>query len=82
MRTIIVVVSSVLLAAATGCAAAPPPAPKAEPITYDRAAFTPPTEFDMSFREAQGPAVKRSEPTEGSYKTRLVSMEKPEQAAR
>jgi hypothetical protein len=51
-----------------------------DPIAYDRAAYNPPSEFDMSFAPdgvaAQGPAIKRSEPAEASYKARLVSLEK------
>jgi hypothetical protein len=82
MRTFTILVSSVLLAVATGCsAAAPAPAKAPEPIVYDRAAFTPPSEFDMSFATpAQGTASKRSQPAEASYKARMVSMERPDDA--
>ena len=72
--------TAALLSTAAGCASSAQ-APKApEPIAYDRADFTPPSEFDMSFAPqgvAQGPAIKRSQPTEGSYAPRLVSMERP-----
>ncbi|MGO8998384.1 MAG: hypothetical protein ACLQVI_34120 [Polyangiaceae bacterium] len=77
------VFSVVLLAlsAMTGCAAsAPQPAKVAEPIVYNAADYNPPSEFDMTFAQsdAKGPAIKRSEPAETSYRARLVSMEKPE----
>jgi hypothetical protein len=80
MRAIIHLVSSVLLAAATGCSAAAPPPKAPEPIAYDRADFNPPSEFDMSFTPQAGTALKKSEPAEASYRARMVSMEKPEDA--
>ena len=55
--------------------------PKAPELTYSQADFNPPSEFDMSFAPngvAQGPAIKRSQPAEGSYRARMVSMEKAE----
>jgi hypothetical protein len=77
MRVLTILLASVTLSFAAGCATARPEAAKMpEPIAYDAADYNPPSEFDMKFVAAQGPAVKRSTPNEGSYAPRLVSMEK------
>jgi hypothetical protein len=81
MRAITVFVSASLLTLTgmTGCAGSAPPPKMADPITYNQADFSPPGEFDMSFAPqgvAQGPAIKRSEPAEASYKARVVTLEK------
>jgi hypothetical protein len=74
------VLASVLVSGLTGCVGGAAPPPKApEPIVYDRAAFTPPSEFDMTFAsqgEVSGPAIKSTQPASASYRARMVSMEK------
>jgi hypothetical protein len=80
MRVLTVLVSAMFLRAVAGCAASNAESPKAPELTYSQADFNPPSEFDMSFAPdgvAQGPAIKRSQPAEGSYRARMVSMEKP-----
>jgi hypothetical protein len=77
MRTITILLSSVLLSVSAGCATTRPEPPKIpEPIAYDKADYTPPSDFDMNFVPSEGLTAKRTAPTEGSYAPRLVSLEK------
>ena len=77
MRAITLLLASVVLSLGAGCASTRPEPPKIpEPIAYDKADYTPPSEFDMKFVPSEGLTAKRAAPTEGTYAPRLVSMEK------
>jgi hypothetical protein len=77
MRAVTLLLGSLALSLAAGCASTRPEPPKApEPIAYDMADYTPPSEFDMNFVPSAGLTAKRTAPEKGTYAPRLVSMEK------
>lgn len=79
MRVLVVVVSALFLGNLTACTASTPAPPQTPGLTYGQADFNPPSDFEMSFAPegvAEGPAIRRSQPGEGSYRPRLVSLEK------
>jgi hypothetical protein len=78
MRLRAISASLVLLSCALGCAGTkPPPEPvKAPETTLTSADYVPHDDMEMSFAPEgvkQGPAIKHTEPTEGTIAPRVVS---------